>query len=491
LGGIVRQGSVRHSSAPPLRERNAWIALMLLMVLLLLTGGSARGDLVVLIVMRPLSVAFLAYGIWNLQGENFRNNRFSFVMLGLILLLTLAHLVPLPPGLWASLPGREQVVSFAQATGTFDVWRPVTMMQWTTWNAFYAEVTVAAVLVLASQLDREGRYRLLSFCLLLGAASATLGLLQVMADTDSMLYFYPVSSRGSAIGFLANRNHAAAFLASMYPLLAVFAAAGDPPRRSGARRLVAAGRGRLAVAISAGIVIIPMLLVVGSRAGLALGAIGIVLALPVYFMSKPRSERAISGRVILIGVLILAALAALSLYFARAEAIERLVTAGSRDELRFKVWPVIAGLTAKYFPLGSGIGSFVEVYQLDEPQRLLHRSYLNHAHNDWLEVVMTAGIPGALLLIAATVGWAMATLRVFRSSEGTRRDIILGRAGAVIILLMGLASIGDYPLRTPFLAAYFVICAVWLAAGARAAREGTKLTRDDVDRSATLQPQFG
>jgi hypothetical protein len=68
---------------------------------------------------------------------------------------------------------------------------------------------------------------------------------------------------------------------------------------------------------------------------------------------------------------------------------------------------------------------------------------------------------------------------------------MLGRAGAVIILLMGLASVGDYPLRTPFLAAYFVICAVWLTTGARAAREGVKLTRNDVDRSATLQPQFG
>jgi O-antigen ligase len=486
-------GGLRKSSVTSPRVHGAFLALVLLLTLMAATGGSARGDLYLLIVVRPLTMAFLAYGLWGIRMDDVRANWFSFLMLGLIVLLTLAHLIPLPPAFWASLPGRREVVTFAQVTGTFDVWRPVTMIQWTTWNAFYSELTTAAVLVLASRLDKEERFRLLPVCLLIGAASAVLGLLQIGSGRESGLYFYPVSSFGSAIGLLANRNHSAAFLASLYPLLAVFAVGARGAVRSGWRGVASArNSARVGIAVGGGIVILPMLLVVGSRAGLVLGAIGLASALWLYRISLSASQRKpISPAMLGGGLLFAAALAGLAFYLARAEAIERLFAGEPGDELRFQAWPSMAGMAWKYFPVGSGIGSFVEVFQLDEPYALLRRTYFNHAHNDWLEVVMTAGLPGALLLVAAVAAWCVGAFRVFTASDCARRDVMLGRAAAVIIFLMGLASIGDYPLRTPFLAGYFAICAVWLAAGTRAARESSRPAQASAERFAAYEPQLG
>jgi O-antigen ligase len=489
----MSSGRLPNLSAAALHARGPFLALVLLLVILAATGGSARGDLYLLIVVRPLAMAFLAYGLWGARLEDIRANGFSFLMLGLIILLTLAHLIPLPPRFWAGLPGREEVVTFAQATDTFDVWRPVTMIQWTTWNAFYAELTVGAVLILASRLGKEDRFRLLPVWLSVGAVSGILGLLQIASGPESSLYFYPVSSLGSAIGLLANRNHSAVFLASLYPLLAIFAVGGRGPARAGWRG-AASGRSsaRLGIAVGGGIVILPMLLVVGSRAGLILGVIGLVSSLLLYRISIPARQRKPLSPTMLAGaVIFVVTVGGLAFYLARAEAIERLFAGGPGDELRFLAWPPIVGMAWKYFPIGSGIGSFVEVFQLDEPYALLRRTYFNHAHNDWLEVVMTAGLPGVLLLAAATAAWAFGAFRVFTAADCTRRDVMLGRAAAIIIFLMGLASIGDYPLRTPFLAAYFAICAVWLAAGTRAARETFPQVQANGERFAAYEPQLG
>jgi O-antigen ligase len=116
----------------------------------------------------------------------------------------------------------------------------------------------------------------------------------------------------------------------------------------------------------------------------------------------------------------------------------------------------------KYFPFGSGAGSFVEVFQIDEPNRLLGLSYANHAHNDWLELMMTMGLPGLLLLLVSLWAFARATRAAFRAPLGEGRRAPFARLGAVILLIFALGSIGDYPLRTPSLACLFVVAVLWL-----------------------------
>jgi O-antigen ligase len=211
-----------------------------------------------------------------------------------------------------------------------------------------------------------------------------------------------------------------------------------------------------------------LLLVTGSRGGLAVGVVGIAVAAALLWMARDRSgaSRTLSRLTAAAAAVGLTGLVAAGLYFSRAQAITRLFDDPVAD-LRFKFWRPVWALVTSYFPIGSGWGSFVEVYQIVEPRDLLATTYLNHAHNDWLEVVLTGGVLGLLLLIIALALWAWAVGQLF-GAGGRREDhLVLARVGATWIGIAGLMSLSDYPLRVPFLAAYFVVAAVWLSDGLR------------------------
>ncbi|MCQ4504087.1 hypothetical protein NON27_28270, partial [Vibrio parahaemolyticus] len=84
----------------------------------------------------------------------------------------------------------------------------------------------------------------------------------------------------SAPGLFANRNHQAALLTALFPLLAAFACAGVADRRT------AAIRGGIALGIGA--ILVPLILLIGSRAGVLLLGLGLACALFVYRF--PRAE---------------------------------------------------------------------------------------------------------------------------------------------------------------------------------------------------------
>src|SRR3546814_18783044 len=58
--------------------------------------------------------------------------------------------------------------------------------------------------------------------------SGGLGLAQVIGPRDGPLYLYEITNNGSAVGLFANRNHQAALLACLFPMLAVYASIDHP-----------------------------------------------------------------------------------------------------------------------------------------------------------------------------------------------------------------------------------------------------------------------
>lgn len=114
-----------------------------------------------------------------------------------------------------------------------------------------------------------------------------------------------------------------------------------------------------------------------------------------------------------------------------------------------------------FMPIGSGFGSFDPVFRMYEPDELLHPGYFNHAHNDWLELALTGGLP-ALLLLAAFILWA--GWRLYSSFRTPASDPALRvRSGGLVLLVLAGASVSDYPLRTPILAALLALACAWLA----------------------------
>jgi len=208
---------------------------------------------------------------------------------------------------------------------------------------------------------------------------------------------------------------------------------------------------------------LPMILLTGSRAGLAAGGLALLAALALIARApivpqRLRISRAISIRrglllAAIAGVVVLAAV--LAVLFARALSVDRLMTEDPADNLRFAVLPTLLRMARDFFPFGSGFGSFEFVYRIYEPENLLGPRYLNEAHDDWLQLIIEGGLAG-LAIAAVFAAWLIRTfIGIIRGKAGLGRDRRLMAFGVIALLL--LASLVDYPLRTPMLSTLFVL----------------------------------
>ena len=434
-------------------------ALLVLLLACCVLGGSARGDVPHLIVLRPLGVLLLGYGLATLQWRLVTANGFLFAMALGIVALPALQLVPLPPAIWSLLPARDLVVEIDRLLGLAGAWRPLTLTPFETRNALYATLIPLAAFVLGLQLEHAERMRLLPVILALGGLSALIGLLQIQGAEDGPLYLYPITNNGMAVGLFANRNHQAFLLAMLLPMLGAFAASRGPLVRS--------------AALLAGLVLLLLILVTGSRAGLLLAVVGL-LALPLFLNRRdfafrssalPGRRRAslfrpTMARAWLAFAILTAGLMTLTIVLGRAIAWERLLATGAAEEGRLMLLPTVLAMIARYFPAGSGMGSFERVYQVHEPDGQLGSAIANHAHNDWLEVILTGGAPALILLGLALAAYLRRAWQVLKP-QAFASSCIAARLGLVLVLQMALASIGDYPLRTPLLGVIFVLAVLW------------------------------
>jgi O-Antigen ligase len=436
-------------------------ALVVFFLVLFILGGSSRSDTQSLVIVLPATVLFLGYGLWGLAQEHIAAYRFLFAIAFAILCLTALHLIPLPAVIWQALPSSDLLIEIDGAIGTPQVWRPVSMVPGATWKALCELLVPVTALVLISQLDREYRFKFLSVFIFLGLASGILGLMQSVGPSNGQLYLYKITNGNLAVGLFANRNHHAVFLSCLFPMLAAYASL--PTASSEVVRL------RFWLAIACSTMLIPLILVTGSRAGLLTAILGI-LATPLLYR-EPKSDGVESRKVrklnlaYVLGSIGVAAMAFITALAARAETFVRLFDDDRSSDMRFSTWGPIWTAAEKYFPLGSGIGSFVEVYQIDELRGLLTFQYFPHAHNDWIEVALTSGLPAILLIVASAIAFGLAAWSNFRADKHESRDILFGRLGVVIIALLGIASVADYPLRIPSLGSLIVIAAIWASRG--------------------------
>jgi O-antigen ligase len=441
---------------------NVSVPFLMLVAFLVLTffmGGGARDDILSLVFLRPAAVILCAIGFWGLRWPHIRSNSFLFGMAVAIFVLVGLHLIPLPPSVWWSLPGREIIKNIDKVAELGLVWRPISMVPSTTWNAFFSLFVPLAVLLLSVQISQEEQFKLLQVILVLGLLSGIWGIIQVVGPAYGSFYLYDITNNGSSVGLFSNRNHQAVLLATLFPMLAVYASMVSKSEEQASLRLW--------LAIAAVVVLVPLLLVTGSRTGLILGVIALISSVFVYSRPTFRTPRKRKTRTFdpryPIAVFAILCLGALTVVMSRAEALQRLFTTDQSEDGRFEMWYATIQMGWKYFPFGSGIGSFVEVFQIDEPYELLSPSYANHAHNDWLELFMTAGLPAAILVAVALFAFARRCWLLFFSPIRNSREVRFGRLGAIIIIILALGSIGDYPLRTASLACVFVISALWLA----------------------------
>ncbi|WP_307089773.1 O-antigen ligase family protein [Sphingomonas faeni] len=304
-------------------------------------------------------------------------------------------------------------------------------------------------------LRRAERELVLTVILILICVTALVGIIQFSGSSFNSPFVN--DSTGEVSSFFANRNHFALFLALGCVLAPVWGT-----------RNSAAPTWRVPLAIGLVILFLLLILASGSRAGVAVGLLGATLG---FWMARdalhqqkwrlPRWAEPVAAATI---IAVIAGFVVASSMSGRTQSIDRLVAIHNVEDMRSRGLPTVLGAIQAYFPVGSGFGSFDTVFRMREPFELLKPTYFNHAHNDFLEVAIGGGLPAVILLVVALCWWVSASVRVWRMPPVG--EVMQGRVGSAMLLLVFVASAFDYPARTPIVMAVTALAAVWLEWGA-------------------------
>jgi O-antigen ligase len=412
----------------------------------IILGGATHGDAISTLIVRLVCVPLLVAGVARLPRNPSRQFTFAVWLLAAAFILPVLQLIPLPPAIWQALPGRQFLVTGDRLAGLHGLWRPLSLTPDATLNMLPALAVPAAFFFATASLDETGR-RILSLVILLCALGAViLGGLQVLGGPESTLRFYAITNADSAVGFFANRNHQAALLVAGIPFAAYWALWLLRVRGMAMPALIAIFLGLIFVLIIG-------LGVTRSRAGVVLGLAAIVGSLAMML----RTRNAGGARPLLLGFIGAIVTGAVTVgLFSLSGLLDRFQSTDAMTNGRLSVYPTIAKAASSFWPAGAGFGAFVPVYQMFEPVNSVSGIFLNHAHNDYLELWLEGGLP-AVLLVAAGLAWVGWTgLGVWSARSTNDRD--LPRAASVIVLALLVHSMVDYPIRTAAIAAVFGVC---------------------------------
>lgn len=434
------------------RPSLAFVLWCVFLAILWLAGGASRADALGQVVVRAAAVIVLvliaAFG----NRPTLRPVMPVCWLIGAAVVLAVLQLIPLPPSIWGSLPGRSLFVDALPAMP--QPWRPVSIVPSATINALVSLLIPITTLMLIVTMRAEERTAILQTLLLMIGASLLLGLFQITGVGFDNLFIN--DSRGFVSSSFANRNHFALLLGIGCLLLPVWA--------FGSQRRA---RARAGVGLGACLVIMLTILATGSRAGIALGALGLASGLTIARAGIRRQLRHApkwaAPALAAIAIAIIAGAIVASIAADRAVSIQRLLHTDTGFDMRNRALPTIWAMIRDYFPAGTGLGSFDPMFRMHEPFAILKPTYFNHAHNDFLEVVLDAGLLGLLLLGAGFTWWAVASVRLWWGSA--RTTDVLPRLGSVMLLLIVGASLFDYPARTPMIMTLMVVAAAWLSEG--------------------------
>jgi O-antigen ligase len=427
------------------------LALFAIFLLLLwIAGGASRADVLGQVVVRAGCWGLLVLAALFAPQPRLEGARPIAILLAAAAILVAVQLIPLPPGIWQALPGRGLLAEAAAASGAPQPWRPWAMVPGATANALSSLVVPLAALVLVGALADNERKMLPAMMLGLAFAAALMGLFQFSGAVLNNPFIN--DTPGETSGVFANRNHFALFMAIGCVLAPVWAFHAESRLQ---------WRGPAAAGLT--LVFLLAILASGSRVGVALGAVGAALGVAIVAERARRllhrAPRWMFTALISSAVGLVAALGLAVVLADRAVSIDRMLATELNQDMRSRGLPTVLIMIGEYFPAGAGAGGFDPLFRMHEPFALLKPTYFNHAHNDWLEIVLDTGLVGGLLLAAAVLWWAVASLRAWRS------DASLAKLGSAVILLVLAASAFDYPARTPMIMTVLVLAGLWLSQG--------------------------
>lgn len=436
-------------------RRAAVVPLFLLVCLLL--GGSTRSAWpnMVLQLGAILILAWAALAAPRAQsglpGRNLASLCYAMVA------IVLVQLIPVPPAVWTALPGRDVVERGFALLGEPLPWLPLSLAPY---ESMSSALWLLPPLAIVAAIIRLGAYRESWLAAALGVAAfggVLLGVLQVTsADVlNSPWYLYSITNNGKAAGFFANSNHMATLLIATIPFMVALLGV----QRSGSRYLQQ-NAGRYAILGGAILVLLLGLALNPSTAGVGLGIAVVAASLLIHVSLDTRW-----ARVALVTVSLLGLAAIIVIFMTPLE--QTIAGAGADQSYATRATSFVNSLRAAVdlFPVGSGSGSFAAVYPAYEDPDLVDRWFVNHVHNDFIELVIETGLAGMLLILAFLLWWTGRTIAIWRAPISDQ----FARAATIASGAILAHSLVDFPLRTSAIAAVFAMSLALMAGPRRRA----------------------
>jgi len=407
------------------------------LLLCIILGGSVQG----VWANFALQLIGLAILVWVAERrENLApHDRLPLLLILLALLVVALQLIPLPPEIWTRFPGRSGIARGYDLLAILRPWLSISELPYEAVSTTFALLPPLAIFALGATDNSRG----MAGALLIGTALAiVVGALQVASGPTSAWYFYPITNTG-AVGFFANGNHMATLLLAAIPFVPALLLSGKSQQRL---------RGKSAATITIAIAALGLILI-GIALNRSLAAL--LLVVPVLLATGlmiPVGWRLRWVGVPLVVVGLAGAVAALS-----TNPLNSTSASSAKEyslQSRQHIWRTTAAAIAETFPVGTGLGSFQQVYRLQENPDRVDATYVNHAHNDYLELAMELGLPGILLILAFFAWWGRRLAQIWSSNLSSPFDRAATIASAAILA----HSVVDYPLRTSAMAAVFAMC---------------------------------
>lgn len=425
------------------------------LLLCLMLGGASAAGVVGNGLLQLVAVAILAALYWTPKTFERTANapldaRLLFVSVAVAVGWVLIQWIPLPPFIWHVLPGREPIVEGDALLAISGNWRSISVQPTQALYSVLALLPPLAVLSLTLRARARSRELALWSILAFAVLSSLVGLVQLSQGMSGPAYFYRITNYGQSVGFFSNSNH----LATLF-LIALVLSAELPFGRNAGKR---GGRLVWQVLRAATFIFFIVNLILNE----SVAGYGLTIAAVAYWILRSERIRA-AIRLTWPKLLVLAA------SIATAVAISMWVLSNSFAYLVFQplkgeerveyvrnTWQMIVDS----FPFGYGLGTFRWTYAGIEPLDTVTSVYVNHAHNDYLEILSDFGIVG-LALFAIFAMWFVRRVRWLGATRVAYPQYCV--AAALSIILVAAHSIVDYPLRTAALAAVFAFLAGCLA----------------------------
>ena len=424
----------------------------------LLFGGTSEQGTPSGFALELVSLAILSSAALFGKSLNLRRELPGVTLIaGALLLLYAMQLLPLPPGLWTALPGRGLIASGFKLLNLPPGWQPLSMSKDQTIASALALLPAACAAVLLVRMPRE---HVIYWAITLAAISCLsvfVGIAQLVGGDASWLQFYG-SAGERASGFFANPNHLATLLLVTLPLLAAVVASPTQAEAQAPAKSRWIVYGAMTLLLGFGV------LLTGSIAGAILFVPTLTASLAVVSKSAPKRSRRIRAALAVTAAVMVAALVPLGLMTLSGRTMRTHGIFGEDPLDRLGLAKATLKATHDFWPVGSGLGTYSWVYPTHEQLGQVSDVFVNHAHNEYLEILFEAGVFGLALLIVGLLWWGRRTYQAWASDDD---DAPWRQAASIAIAIIIAHSSVDYPARTPAVLVVLGFCMALLDRRAR------------------------